>query len=330
MADRIMRPDVAAFLDLLAAQPAPTFAEMGPIQARAAMGAMAAMFDLPVSRLARDEAHIAPGGEGHVIPLRLFDPRPSRTASPVVLFLHGGGFVLGDAAGYAAPCSAIAEMLDLPVIAVDYRLAPEHPWPAGPDDCEAAARFVADRGEFGFAVESLILIGDSAGGGLAVVTAMALRDAPARVPVLALCALYPVADQRSEHPSYESFAEGHLLGRADMRWFLDAYGADRGHWRASPLAGRMEDLPPTVIATAALDPLRDEGRALAAALVSAGVPTAFYEAKGMVHGFLSMRKAMPSGIADLDASLGLLKALLATVSGNAPCTSEYVTHADGP
>jgi len=149
---------------------------------------------------------------------------------------------------------------------------------------------------------------------------------------MALCALYPVADQLSEHPSYEDFAGGHLVGREDMRWFLDAYGADRAHWRASPLAGRMEGLPPAVIATASLDPLRDEGRALAAALASAGVATAFYEAKGMVHGFLSMRKAMPSGIADLEASLGLLKALLpgATPAGNALCTSEYGTHADGP
>lgn len=336
MADAVLRPDVAAFLDLLAARPSPSFAEMGPEQARAAMRAMGAMFDLPARALARDETFSTLDDGGPAIPLRLFDPRPSRAASPVVLFLHGGGFVLGDVAGYAAPCSAIAEMLDLPVVAVDYRLAPEHPWPAAPDDCEAAARFIADRAKLGFAVEGLVLIGDSAGGGLAAVTAMALRDRPAAVPTLALCTLYPVADQRSEHPSYERFAEGHLLRREDMRWFLDAYGADRAHWRASPLAGRLEDLPPTVVATAALDPLRDEGRALAAALASAGVPTAFYEAKGMVHGFLGMRRAMPSAAADLEAAFGLLRALLAmraaaaTPTGNALCTSAHGMRAATP
>lgn len=301
-----VRPDVAAFLALLASQPAPSFAEMGPQAAREGMRQMGALFDLPAGEIARDELI-----EGGPAPIRLFDAQASRAASPLVVFFHGGGFVLGETAGYTSVCGEISRQLGLPVASVDYRLAPENPWPAAPDDCEAAARWLAGEASLGFPVGSLILMGDSAGGGLTIVTAMALRDRPAAVPVIAQCPLYPVTDLREEHPSYAAFSEGYLLGRADMRWFIDRYGADRAHWRASPLAGDARGLPPAVVATASLDPLRDEGRAYAAALVAAGVPTLFHEADGMVHGFLSLRQAMPSGVADVAHCMALLRTLIA-------------------
>ncbi len=306
-----IRPDVKAFIDLLAAQPGASFAEIGAPAARAGMAMMGEMFDVETGPLARIEDILAPGDDGRAIPLRLYDSRSDRGPSAVVMFFHGGGFVLGDLNGYDPGCAALARALDLPVVSVDYRLAPEHVWPAAPDDCEAVCRWVASTTGLGFAVTGLILAGDSAGGGLAIVTAMALRDAPAGAPTRALMALYPVTDQRAEHPSYIEYGEGYLLRRSDMRWFLDSYGADRADWRASPLAGSARDMPPSLIATAGLDPLRDEGRAYAAASVVAGVQTVFYEAHGMLHGFLSMRKAMPSAEADLAHCLALLRQMLA-------------------
>ncbi|WP_156681298.1 alpha/beta hydrolase [Sphingomonas profundi] len=305
-----MRADVRALLDLLAAQDAPSFAAVGAAKARAGMAAMGALFDIPPEPIARDERLAIQRTDGGEIALRLFDHRPSRGPSPIMLFLHGGGFVIGDLETYAGACGVIARRLDLPVLSVDYRLAPEHPWPAGPDDCEAAARAVADLPGLGFAVTGLVLAGDSAGGCLAAVTAMALRDRPASVPVAAQWLLYPVTDLRAEAPSYAAFAEDHLLRREDMRWFLDCYGADRSHRRASPLAGPHHGMPPTLLVTAALDPLRDEGRAYAAALVSAGVPTLFVEAAGMVHGFLSMRRALPSADEDLSRCYALLRTMI--------------------
>jgi len=306
-----VRPDVQAFIDLLAEQPGASFAEMGAPAARAAMAMMGEMFDVEAGELARIETVAATAEDGRAILLRLYDARADRGPSPAVVFFHGGGFVLGDLDGYDSGCAALARGLDLPVISVDYRLAPEHVWPAAPDDCESAARWVAGATGLGFPITGLVLAGDSAGGGLAIVTAMALRDEPPAVPVRALAALYPVTDQRVETSSYAAFAEGYLLQRADMRWFLDSYRADRADWRASPLAGSAHAMPPTLIATAGLDPLRDEGRAYAMASVAAGVPTIFYEADGMVHGFLSMRKAMPSAEQDLAHCLAMLRRLLA-------------------
>jgi len=195
---------------------------------------------------------------------------------------------------------------------VEYRLAPEHAWPAAPDDCEAAARWVASSpAELGRQVTGLVIAGDSAGGGLTLVTTLALRDKPAAVPVLAQWALYPVTDLINTYPSHESFAGGYLLETPDLRWFYELYAADAHHWRASPLLGDQTGMPPTLVVTSSLDPLRDEGRAYAAAAVRAGVPTTFLEAHGMIHGFLSFRRAIPSAVDDLKACTAALKALLA-------------------
>jgi acetyl esterase len=226
--------------------------------------------------------------------------------------------VIGDLDHYEASCAEIARVLDLPVVSVDYRLAPEFPWPAGPDDCEAATRWVAqspvalDRG-----VTGVILAGDSAGGALALVTAMALRDNPAAVPAIAQMLLYPVTDLSADYPSHEEFKAGYLLEMEAMKWFSKCYGADNRHWRASPILGRLNRLPATLVVTAGLDPLRDEGRALAAAAVQAGVPTVFREAAGMIHGFLNFRRAIPSAVDDLRGGLVQLKVLIDEASAGA-------------
>ncbi|WNV86483.1 alpha/beta hydrolase fold domain-containing protein [Umezawaea sp. Da 62-37] len=156
----------------------------------------------------------------------------------------------------------------------------------------------------------LVLAGDSAGGTLAIVTATALRDDPAPVPVLAQLTVYPAPDGSKPYPSVDEFADGYLLTKAGHEWYHHHYAPDVTDVRASPLLGDLTGLPPAVVLTAGLDPVRDQGRAYAAGLVAAGVPTTFLEAEGNVHAFVLMRKAVPSSQADVEAALTALRSLL--------------------
>lgn len=311
----LVRPDVQAFLDYVAASGAPAVDRLTPAQSRAMARNTAALADLPMGDIALVRDLAAPGPAGP-IPLRLFDARPQRAPGPLLVFIHGGGFVFGDNDSYAPLCAEIARVLDLPVVSIGYRLAPEDPFPAAPDDCEAAARWIAENPvELGRVATGLALAGDSAGGGLAVVTAMALRDRPAALPVLAQWAIYPGVDLGGKYPSQITYGQDYLLTRDAMLWFNGLYKPDYLDWRASPIKGEMAGLPPTLVLTAGLDPLVDQGRALAAALVRAGVPTTYREAVGTIHGFLTLRKAIPSGQGDLAAALAQFRAIIAETEG---------------
>jgi len=306
-----VRPDVAAFLTYLNAQTGPKTHEMGAVAARQAMGALRDLADLPVGPLAEIRDLAAPGPAGD-IPLRLFDARTTRDPGPAVVYFHGGGFVFGDLDSHAPICAEIARTLDLPVIAVDYRLAPENRWPAAPDDCEAAARWVAGSPTaLGREITGLVLAGDSAGGALTVITALALREKAAAVPVLAQFPIYPLVDKVDQFASYHALNKGYVLTAESMDWFDDCYRADLSHWRGAPLRASQEGMPPTLVLTAGLDPLRDQGRAYAAATCLAGVPTVYREAVGTVHGFVCLRKLLPSAQQDVAGALAVLKAMLA-------------------
>jgi acetyl esterase len=307
-----VRPDVALFLHYLNALPGPRIHEVGAVAARRMTLAMRGVADLDTGPLAVLRDLEMPGPAGGTIALRLFDARETRAPGPVLVFFHGGGWVLGDLDSYEPPCAEIARMLDLPVVSVDYRLAPEHPWPAGPDDAEAAARWVADAPEaLGLTPTALVLAGDSAGGTLTIVTTLALRDAPAAVPVIAHWAIYPAADFTTHYPSYEDFGQGYFLTRESIGWFGAHYAPDVTDWRGSPMVADLAGLPPALVTTASLDPIRDQGRAYAAGLVQAGVPVSFREAAGSIHGFINLRKAIPSAQADLLENLAILKAIVA-------------------
>lgn len=315
MPDPFVRPDVRAFLAFLDSLPGPKMHEMDAPTARATYAGMKDLADPPVGELAvlRDLAIPGPAG---AIPARLFDPRDAREPGTLVVYYHGGGFVIGDLDTHASFCAEMARTLDLPVVSVDYRLAPEAPWPAAPDDCEAAARWLASAPEpLGRAVTGLVLAGDSAGGNLAIVTAMALRDAPAAAPVIAHCPIYPATDASKPYPSYDEFADGFMLTRDSMDWFMTAYQEDPLHLRASPLVGNLAGMPPAVVLTAGLDPIRDQGRAYAAALALAGVPMVFREAKGMIHGFVNLRQAIPSARGDVAGLLAALKDVITEAEG---------------
>lgn len=311
MSEPYVRPDVRQFLDWLASLPGPKTYEAGPVEAREMIRKSRWVADAAVGELALIRDLSCPGPAGD-IPLRLFDARSSREAGPLFLFLHGGGFVFGDLDTHEPFCAEMARELELPVLAVDYRLAPEHPWPAAAEDAIAAARWAASSPEaLGCEATGLVLCGDSAGGNLAIVTALALRDEPAAAAVIAQWPIYPAADPDKGYPSKEDFGDGYMLTRMSMDWFDDCYRGDPKDWRYAPLLKSQAGMPPTLVVTASLDPIRDQGRAYAAACIEAGVPTVFREAEGQIHGFINLRRAVPSADEDIRGCVAALKLMLA-------------------
>ena len=301
-----IRPDVQNLLDLMNRQGGKRAVDVGLAEARNMMHASRHLFDAPVGELAviRDIA-------GGPCPMRLYDAQAERGPGPLLVFLHGGGFVLGDLDTHEPLCAEIARLTGLPVVSVAMRLAPEHPFPAGAEDCIAASRWLAESpDELGRQVTGLVLAGDSAGGNFAIVSALSLRDQPAKVPVLAQWPIYPAASPTRHYGSLDEFGEGFLLSRASMGWFDECYRPDRQDWRYDPMQISQVGLPPTLVVTAGLDPIRDQGRAYAAACAASGVQTIYLECEGTIHGFLNLRKALPSAQGDLELCVAYLKLLI--------------------
>ena len=310
MAEPYVRPDVRQFLDWFNNLDRPRGHQVGPDAARQLMLASRHALDAPAGELAVIRDFAGAGAEG-LIRLRLYDARPDREAGPLLVFYHGGGWVVCDLDTHEPLCAEIARSLDLPVVAVDYRLAPENPFPAGIQDCLTVTRWLADGPEdLGMKPTGLVLAGDSAGGNFALVASAALRDEPAAVPVIAQWSIYPAADPGTKYPSKQEFGQDYLLTKESMDWYDECYTGAKEDWRYSPLLKGCEGLPPTFILTAALDPIRDQGRAYAAACAEAGVETIYWEAEGTIHGFLSLRKAIPSSNDDLKKCLKLLNMVI--------------------
>lgn len=302
MTEPFIRPDVRQFLDYLESLDRPKGYEIGAEGARKMMIASRHAFERPARDIAVTRDIAGP------VPLRLYDVREDREPGPLLLFFHGGGWVIGDLETHEPFCIDLAIELELPVVAVDYRLAPEFPFPAAFEDSVAAARWVASSpSELERQAKSLFLAGDSAGGNLAAAVSAALRDEPADIPILGQWLIYPAADPMVRYPSYDQFCEGHLLTKQSMDWFEDCYSGPKGDWRYSPLLVGAAGLPPTFVTTAGLDPIRDQGRVYAARCAEAGVETIYFEAPGTVHGFLNVRKAIPSSNEDFAKCLAYLK-----------------------
>jgi acetyl esterase len=233
---------------------------------------------------------------GGSIPLRVYRPAgvPDTTRLPAYLYFHGGGWVIGDLNTHDVVCRQLTAASGTSVVSVDYRLAPEHKFPAAADDAWAATQWVvAHAAELGLDAGRLAVGGDSAGGNLAAVVALMARDAGG--PAIALQVLiYPVTDVMRESRTYADFADGYMLTRDSMRWFIAHYlrsKDDARDWRVSPLrASSLAGLPPALIVTAGFDPLRDEGEQYAGRLRDAGVMVDYVCYGGMVHGFLGMGK----------------------------------------
>ena len=310
MIDHTVRPDVHGFLEALKALGGMEMSEMALADARAAYLAMKDFGEAAPRDLAVIRDLTCPGLAGD-IPLRLYDLREARDPGPVVMFFHGGGFTIGDLDTHHALCTEIAAELDLPVVAVHYRLAPEHPFPAAPDDCKAATRWVAGSpSQLNRDITGLIPMGDSAGGNLAIVITQALMAAPAAAPVVLQVPIYPLSDEKPDHPSMLDHGEGRLLTKAAMDWFAQSYAAQDGHPRAFPIHGSHTAMPPTVLVTAGLDPIRDSGRVYGAQLVLAGSDVVFIELKGTIHGFTTLRKALPSAAGDMARIFAAVRLML--------------------
>ncbi len=240
--------------------------------------------DLPEVRDLNAEGTAGPIG------LRLY--RPAVGVLPALVFFHGGGWVVGDLDTHDVVCRQIARESGGVVIAVDYRLAPEHPFPAASDDAWSATTWIAAHADdLGIDPARIAVGGDSAGGGLAASVALMARDS--RKLRLALQVLvYPVVDLRAESVSYSKYAEGYLLTRAAMKWYIAQYAPTPeaiDDWHASPLlAPWVHTVAPALIITAELDPLVDEGEAYARRLRGARVPVDYQVVPGMIHGFLPM------------------------------------------
>lgn len=306
-----IRPDMKAFLDMMAAVNGPKLVDMTLAEARASYQAMHNIADRPAHALPviRDLACPGPGGD---IPLRLYDARETRDEpSPVIMFYHGGGFVIGDLDTHHALCTEIAALIDLPVVAVHYALAPEAPFPAAILDCEAATRWVAGSpAELGRQASGIITIGDSAGGNATVVIGQLLGANAAAVPVVLQVPIFPLVADANGSASMSAFSDGFLLTGDTMAFFDAAYGADRADPRGFPIFGDHSAAPPTIVVTASLDPIRDSGRAYAKALVDAGRDCVFIEMRGVTHSFTNLRQMVPSTQNDLERIIAAMRFML--------------------
>jgi len=301
-----LHPQVEALLARMAAAGGGSPFQLPPDEARAASVRSAPLLSGPGEEVAAVADRTAPGPDGPV-PVRVYTPATGAAPRPVLVYLHGGGFVVGSLDTYDPLCRALANRSGAVVVSVGYRLAPEHPWPAAVRDAAAAAAWVrAHAAGLGGDDDRVGVGGDSAGANLATIAARHVRGLAFQVLV------YPVTDAAMDTPSYEEFAEGHYLSRDDMRVAFDHYlpaGVDRRHPDVAPLhAPDLAGLPPTLVITAAADPLRDEGEAYADRLRAAGVPVTVSRYDGMVHGFFRWTAVVEAATTAIDEVAAFVRA----------------------
>jgi acetyl esterase len=274
----------------------------------------------PPEEVARVEDVAAPGPAGD-IPVRLYAPA-AEGPLPVLVWYHGGGWVIGDLEGADAPCRVLANRSGCLVASVDYRLAPEHRFPAAVDDAFAALVWAAEKiGDHGGDRTRLAVGGDSAGGNLAAVVSQLAKRRGGPMPAFQLL-VYPATDRTAQDGSILENAQGPLLTRAWMEWFYALYlnGPEDGlDTRVSPaLADDLSGLPPALVVTAEYDPLRDQGAEYARRLQAAGVPAEHLAFDGMIHGFFQMGGVIDAGRDALDRAGAALRAALHGEQGARP------------
>jgi acetyl esterase len=292
----MLHPQARKLLDLIADSGIPPTHTLAPADAR--------RFYLERRRFTQPDApevaqvrDLSADGPHGPVPLRLYRPAGAAPgALPVLVYYHGGGWVIGDLDTHDVLCRQLANGSGCAVVAVDYRMGPEHRFPAAVDDCIAATRWVSRHAaSLGIDAARLAVGGDSAGGNLAAVVAIAARDA-GDLPVAFQLLIYPATDQRRIAPSHTTNAQGYLLTADSMRYYHDHYIDDPKHdldWRASPLlAEDLSRLPPSLVLVAGYDPLRDEGVQYAQRLSESGSRATLVSFERQIHGFVPMGRAL--------------------------------------
>jgi acetyl esterase len=306
-----LQPEIEALLARMAAAGNPPLEQQSVAEARRLHAAGAATLHGPPVPVAAAADRTIPGPAGD-LRVRVYTPY-GEPPFPIVVWFHGGGWVVGTLDTFDPICRALAAAVPAVVVAVDYRLAPEHRFPAAVEDCYAATLWASrNAAALGGAQQRLAVAGDSAGGNLAAVVALGARDrgGPAIAFQLLIC---PVMDAAMDTASYREKADGYYLTAAGMRWYWDHYlgGADGAAPDASPLrAAFLGGLPPALVITAEHDPLRDEGEAYAARLRDAGVPAAVSRYPGVVHGFYRWRAVTPAADAAIQEAAAAVRAAL--------------------
>ncbi len=279
-----LHPTLKNLLQQMAAAGAPPMTEMSPTEAREMYNTMQTGYPEPEI----EEIVDSKAGD---IPIRIY--RPSADTNPCIVYFHGGGWVIGDLTTHDSVCRQLALATGFTVIAVDYRLAPEAPFPAAIDDCYASTCWVAENAAaLGIDPNNIAVAGDSAGGNLSACVCLKARQ-EASLNLACQLLIYPVTDTALDTVSYSDNAEGYLLTRDSMIWFWDHYLGKDDAARNNPLAvpskaDNLAGLPPACVITAEFDPLRDEGEAYAQRLAEQGVPTRVKRYDGMIHGFFGM------------------------------------------
>ena len=301
-------PQAQGVLDLLAAIGF-TFGGTEPAALRESMALGNTPSPIELAEIT-DRTVPGPGGE---IPVRIYRPS-TELGLPVVVFFHGGGWVVGDLESHDHAARAIASKAECVVVAVDYRLAPEHKFPAAADYAWAATEWVATHAdELGVDPSRLAVAGDSAGGNLAAVVANMSREVE-HVEVIHQALIYPVTDATCDRPSMTENAEGYMLTADGMDWFHGHYATDPDDFadpRYSPLFDELAGAAPAIVLTAGFDPLRDQGAAYATALGDAGVEVEYVNFETMFHGFFTMDAAIDVAAEAQDAVAAALKAAFA-------------------
>jgi len=288
-----LHPQAQAFLESVAAANPPGWDELGPVEGRQVFSQFTQLFGNGPSLDRVMDVALADG-----VAARVYHPDTSKTL-PVVMYFHGGGWVLGSVATHDSLCRRLCQLSGCAVVSVDYRLAPEHPFPAALDDCFAASVHIANQGsEWNLDGDRIAVCGDSAGGNLAAAVALKARDERA-LNLDSQWLLYPVIEPRFDSSSYRAFQDGFGLTRHIMRWFWDQYAQDAsnlGDPYAVPSAAKdLRGLPYTHILTAEYDVLRDEAEAFASQLKEAGVSVSCQRFEGALHGFIHFAEAFDDG-----------------------------------
>ena len=307
-----LAPDVQALLALARLAGSESFTEATSVEAARAHRRLEAeiVAERPRVAMARVESPALPGPAGPLA-CRLYVPLGAADPGPLLVYFHGGGWVIGDLDTHDGPCRFIAANSGARVLAIDYRLAPEHPFPAAAEDaCAAYAWVASNAAELGADPDRVGVGGDSAGANLAAVAALHARDEGLTPPAMQLL-IYPVTVADEELPSRRTFGEGFLLTRPDMDFFEANYlpaGVDRTEPRVSVLrAADLSGLPPAHLAIAGFDPLRDEGIAFARRLEEAGVPVSLRLHPGLVHTFANLTAICPTARQAMLEAVGALR-----------------------